>query len=121
MKKSLILLVAAAAFTLGAEVRLAEGGKTKYTIVYEKSGNQRLDAAVKDLAGTLKEITGAEFPIKKEASGPKIFVGKKAPGDDKAMAIREVRVKSVGDDVYLQIDDLRMTELVTVISTQGKA
>ena len=56
MKKLLIsLCLAAAALTLCAELRLAEDGKTKYTIIYRKSGDVLLDAAVQDLAASLLE------------------------------------------------------------------
>ena len=102
MKKLLCsLFLAAVALAFGAELRLAEDGKTDCTIIYEKSGNKRLNAAVKDLARTLEEITGAPFPVKTEASGPKIFIGRPAPGDTRSLAPREVRVKSVGGDLYI--------------------
>ena len=41
-----------------------------------------LDPAVRDLAATLKEITGAEFPVAEQSDGPKIFIGVTAPGDN---------------------------------------
>ena len=80
-------------------IELANGGRTAYTIVYEFSGDELLDPAVKDLAATLKEITGAEFPIKAEASGPGIFIGKTAPGDKTDFRSRERRIKSVGSGI----------------------
>lgn len=102
MKKLLCSLAGAAlVLTLGAGIRLAEDGSTKYTIVCGKSGGKRLKAAVKDLAKTLKQMTGAEFPVKAEAAGPKIVIGQAAPGDGKPLAPREVRAKSVGDDIYI--------------------
>ena len=105
MKKLFISLgLALAALTLCAEVRLANGGKTDYTIIYRKSGDVLLDPAVKDLADTLKEITGAEFPIKSEAAGPKIFIGRTAPGDKADFRSRERRIKSVGRDLYIYGD-----------------
>ena len=73
MKKILCsLFMAAAALAFGDELRLAEDGKTDYTIICEKTGVGRLNAAVKDFAGTLKKITGARFPVKTEAAGPRI-------------------------------------------------
>ena len=105
MKKlSVSLILALAALTLCAEIKLAEGGKTDYTIIYRKSGDVLLDPAVRDLADTLKEITGATFPVKTEAAGPKIFIGKRAPGDTAEFQSRERRIKSVGDDLYIYGD-----------------
>ena len=105
MKKTFVsLLLTVAAFALFAEVRLAENGKTKYTIIHEFKGDALLDPAVRDLADTLHEITGAEFPVKAESSGPKIFIGKCAPGDKADFRSRERRIKSVGDDLYIYGD-----------------
>ena len=103
MKKLLYSLFLAAAFALplGAEVRLAEGGKTDYTIVCKKSGDKRLAAAVKDLAVTLEKITGAKFPVKEAADGPKIVIAQLPSSDTKPLAEREVRAKSVGKDLYI--------------------
>ena len=99
MKKLLYSLFIAAAFalTLGAEVRLAEGGKTDYTIVCKKSDDKRLGAAVKDLAKTLEKITGAKFPVKEAADGPKIVVAQVPASDTKPLAERAARVPLVHD------------------------
>jgi hypothetical protein len=83
---------------------LAENGATKYTIIYKPSGDLLVDPAVKDLAATLREITGAKFEIAEKADGPKIFIGVTAPGDDAPIASRERRIKSVGDDLYIYGD-----------------
>ena len=88
----------------GQAIELARGGRTAYTIVYKFSGDQLLDPAVRDLADTLKEITGAEFPIKDEAPGPCIYIGKTAPGDTEAFKSRERRIRSVGKDLYIYGD-----------------
>ena len=105
MKKTFVsLLLTLAALALFAEVRLAENGKTEYTIIHEFKGDALLDPAVRDLADTLKEITGAEFPVKPDASGPKIFIGKTAPGDQADFRSRERRIKSAGDDLYIYGD-----------------
>ena len=108
MKKS-IMLTAAAATLAGCiagsgPVQLAEAGKSDYTIIYEFKGDVLLDPAVRDLADTLKEITGAEFPVKAQADGPKIYIGKRAPGDDADFQSRERRIKSVGKDLYIYGD-----------------
>ena len=105
MKKLLLLVsVVAALFPALAEVELAKDGRTAYTIVYKFSGDVLLDPAVRDLAATLREITGAEFRIAEQAEGDKIFIGVPAPGDDAPCASRERRVKSVGRDLYIYGD-----------------
>ena len=77
MKKFLLLaLTVAATLAVRAEIALAKNGETNYTIVYKFSKDVLLDPAVRDLAATLKAITGAEFPIAEQADGPKIFIGK---------------------------------------------
>ena len=106
MKKFLLCtLVFAAAVAARAELVLARDGKTDYTIIYD-FGNKDvlLDPAVRDLANTLKEITGAEFPIKTQADGPCIYIGRTAPGDNAEFQSRERRIKSVGKDLYIYGD-----------------
>ena len=111
MKKSVatILTAAAAVVLTGCAaqtqpITLAENGKTACTIIYQPSGDMLLDPAVNDLAATLKEITGAEFPVAEKADGPKIFIGVPAPGDTEPCASRERRIKSVGGDLYIYGD-----------------
>ena len=87
-----------------SKLTLAKDGKTEYTIIHEFKGDTLLDPSVRDLAATLKEITGAEFPIKSEAAGPKIYIGKTAPGDQADFQSRERRIKSVGNDLYIYGD-----------------
>ena len=100
-----IAFSALAAFAAPAELTLAENGRTDYTIVYDFSrGDPLLDPVVRDLADTLKEITGAEFPVKPQAEGPAIRIGVPAPGDTADFAARERRIKSVGRDLYLYGD-----------------
>ena len=86
------------------QLALAKDGKTEYTIIYEFKGDTLLDPSVRDLAATLKEITGAEFPVKAEAAGPKIYIGKTAPGDTAAFQSRERRIKNAGRDLYIYGD-----------------
>ena len=105
MKKILLLLsTVAAAISLRAEIELAKDGATDYTIVYKFSGDVLLDPAVRDLAATLKSITGAKFPVAENADGPKIVIGVAAPGDNKPCASRERRIRSVGKDLYIYGD-----------------
>ena len=108
MKKFLLAMFAvAAALTAQAEIVLARGGKSDYTIIYDaKTPDVLVDPAVRDLAETLREITGAEFPIKAQAAaeGPKIHIGVTPPGDKDDFASRERRIKSVGSDLYIYGD-----------------
>ena len=85
-------------------VTLAKQGKTTYTIVYEFSGDVLLDPAVRDLAATLEEITGAKFPVAPKTTGNGIYIGVAAPGDQDKFASRERRIKSVGKDLYIYGD-----------------
>ena len=104
------LLFALAAFSAvicpAAELlTLAENGKTTYTIVYDFSAKDALlDPVVTDLADTLKEITGAEFPVAPKTDGPGIYIGKVPPGDRADLAARERRIKTVGRDLYIYGD-----------------
>ena len=107
--KRLFVIAAAlfcgAAVAAPAELVLAENGKTGYTIVYDfDRKDPLLDPVVRDLADTLREITGADFPVAPRAAGPAIRVGE-APPDDKAeFSARERRIKSVGGDLYIYGD-----------------
>ena len=103
MKRMLLGMAALAVLMpLAAEVKLAQEGKTVYTIVYDfGQPDPLLDLAVRDLAAALTEITGAEFPVRSAADGPKIVIGKPAPGDTAEFESRERRIKSVGADLYL--------------------
>ena len=107
MKKLLIaaaLATVAALSVTGDELKLASGGKTDYTIIYKFSRDALLDLSVRDFAGILKEITGATFPVREDADGPKIYIGRRAPGDDAPFRSRERRIKSVGKDLYIYGD-----------------
>jgi len=84
---------------------LAKDGKTEYTIVYDfGKGDALLDPVVRDLADTLKEITGAEFPVAPKTDGPGIYVGKMPPAEKADFAARERRIKTVGRDLYIYGD-----------------
>ncbi len=111
MKKFAASMFSAAAVAIAgcaafgsSETVLAQNGKTNCTIVYKFSGDMLLDPAVRDLAATLEEITGAKFPIAEQADGPKIIIGVPAPGDKEPCASRERRIKSVGNDLYIYGD-----------------
>ena len=106
MKKLLLWTIAvAAAVAAQAEIVLAKDGRTDYTIIYDaKAPDVLLDPAVRDLAATLQEITGAEFPVKTRTDGPKIVIGVTPPGDTADFASRERRIKTVGKDLYIYGD-----------------
>ena len=62
---SACMIAAACAATLpaAAEIRLASGGKTDYTIVAPEKPTKHEKAAVDDLAMYLSQITGAKFSV----------------------------------------------------------
>ena len=108
-----LFMICAAAFALcasGAEggITLAKDGKSPYTIAYDTDNqNPVFRAALKDLSNYLREITGANIPLAYQSGGPRIFVGKRAPGDDKPFTgVRERRIRSVGSDLYIYGDGL---------------
>ena len=102
---ALVAHAAEAADGAAAPLVLAENGKTEYTIVYDFGKKDvLLDPVVRDLADTLHEITGAEFPVKPQTNGPAIRIGEIPPGDRVEFAARERRIKSVGRDLYIYGD-----------------
>ena len=86
------------------KLTLAKNGRTAYTIVYKLSGDVLLDPAVRDLAATLEEITGAKFPVAAATRGHSIYIGITPPGEKPEFASRERRIKSVGADLYIYGD-----------------
>ena len=99
------LLAAAAAFA-GDKLVIAQDGKSSYTIGYDAENKDPVyRAALDDLKNFLREITGAHIPLAYQAGGPRIIVGKRAPGDDAPFSgVRERRIKSVGPDIYIYGD-----------------
>ena len=108
MKRFLLLFAAAFAFACGAgeKLTLAENGKSTYTIGYDAENKDPVfRAALKDLSGHLRQITGAYIPLAWQAGGPRIIVGKRAPGDEAPFTgVRERRIRSVGKDIYIYGD-----------------
>lgn len=99
----------------GSEVlRLAEAGNTTYQIVTDtESGSVEVYAA-ETLAASLKEMTGAEFPVvspgERDAKRPSIFIGlseparaRLAPDEEPLAKLRDQEhvVRSVGRDILL--------------------
>lgn len=81
-----------------APLKLAENGKTDYTIVVPSNASAVDQFAAKELAFFLKEITGAVFPIANTAKGSAVYIGvpkgKNLP-DDVSM------IETSGKDLHL--------------------
>ncbi|MBR5838675.1 MAG: hypothetical protein IKZ84_09025 [Victivallales bacterium] len=98
---------AVVSLTLAAKAELkltiAQNGKSDYCIHFDKEDKDpRFVAAIKDLSGFLKEMTGATIQLDTETAAHKIIVGYRAPGDDKPFSgVCERRIKSVGEDIYI--------------------
>lgn len=88
------------------KITIAQDGKSDYCIRFDKDDKDlRFVAAIKDLGDFLHEITGATIPFDDQTAAHKIIVGERAPGDDKPFSgVRERRIKSVGNDIYLYGD-----------------
>lgn len=74
-KLSVILLAAAAFCAFGAPLKLAENGKTNYSIVLNKNASNVDKLAAKELAFFLKKMTDADFAVTTEKKSPAIFIG----------------------------------------------
>ena len=108
MKKlfTIIALFCAAAAFAGGKLTIAKDGKSRYTIGYDAENKDPVyRAALNDLSEHLREITGAYIPLAYQSGGPRIIVGQRAPGDDAPFTgVRERRIKSVGNDIYIYGD-----------------
>jgi len=70
MKSRRLLLcccVLCSSYSARAELNLADGGKTKFVIITQPGAIPAETNAAQELASTLKQITGAEFPIQSAA------------------------------------------------------
>ena len=97
---ALVTLLFASAAPLYAEVVVADGGKTSYSVVTRIDPTPREAEAADDLVKYLTLVTGAEFRLGGFGKY-RICVGVPAPGDDKPLRRRETRIKSVGNDIYM--------------------
>ena len=98
---SIIFMTTVLGFALqAATIDLASGGKTSYTIVAPENPSGEEQEAVKDLRWHLNHITGAKFNIGK-AGKKNIFVGHKAPSDNKPLARYERRIRTENGNIYL--------------------
>ena len=84
----------------GAELVLADGGKTAYKVVAPENVDAMEAAAAKDLRQTLKEITGADFSARQNKTKC-IYIGVQAPCDKKPLAHNERRITSCDGNIYL--------------------
>ena len=84
----------------GAEIVLADGGKSDYRVVAPERPSELEKLAVADLARTLTEITGADFSVAPGKTRA-IYVGRPAPGDRAPLGKFERRVTTEEGDVYL--------------------
>ena len=83
-----------------AELTLADGGKTAYKVVVVEGADKLAKAAARDLAATLKEITGADFSDNAGKS-KSIFVGVAAPGDKEPLKEFERRIVTEDGNLYI--------------------
>ena len=106
----LLTSIAVFSFSLAAKAEpkliISQDGKSEYCIHFDKEDKDpRFVAAIKDLSGFLHEITGATIPFDDQTAAHKIIVGERAPGDDKPFSgVRERRIKSIGEDIYIYGD-----------------
>ena len=61
---SLLLLLAGWPFSVRAQLHLAEHGKTKFVIISQPGATAAETNALGELARTLREMTGVEFPVR---------------------------------------------------------
>ena len=78
LRLSVLLAVSLASPTFAATLRLADSGKTGYSIVVDPDAIAAEKHAAAELAVFLKQVTVADFPIKTTAeppAGPLLLVG----------------------------------------------
>jgi hypothetical protein len=82
-----------------AALTLTADGKTDYTIIVARDAIATEQTAARELAEILKQVTGADFPIRTEASGSKqILVGGKQPD---TLGHDGIVIKTAGDTLIL--------------------
>lgn len=107
MKHLACLIVILICSTTSA-IELSRDGKTDYRIVIPAAADVSTKAVAEDMAGMLKEISGATFAVvtdDTEAATREIVVGhdnKRLAGiDTSKMAIGEYEIKTAGDKLYI--------------------
>src|SRR5687768_4332445 len=94
---SLLLFFMAATSTTHAGIRLSERGRARCVIVSQPGATQAEKHAARELANTLKQITGADFEIRTE-SGPAesaVIIG---PGPVAQQHFPDVKLDSLGGE-----------------------
>ena len=105
-----LFTIVAALFCVAAladgKLVIARDGQSRYTINYDTDNHDPVyRAALKDLRDHLRAMTGATIQLAYQSGGPRIIVGRRAPGDDAPFTgVRERRIKSVGNDIYIYGD-----------------
>ena len=84
----------------GAEIVLAENGKTAYEVVAPQAPDGMTAGAVEDLRETLHEITDADFTAR-TGKTRSIFVGVQPECDKKPLEDDERRITTFNGDLYL--------------------
>ena len=108
-----------ASMALAAPLRLAVGGKTGYSIVVDPDAIAAEKHAAEELAVFLKQVTGADFPVKTTAetpAGPLLLVGpgrvanQVAPGLNlEGLKLDGIVIETVGENLLLAGDRPRGT------------
>ena len=91
------------------DISLVTDGKSTYTIVISSTPTVQEEFSAGELSEYLKQISGAELPIKSDASGPRIIVAQakngKGPGDinftEEEAQYDAFVIKTVGQNLYL--------------------
>ena len=93
---SLLLIISIS--LCAAPLKLAENGKTNYTIVLSSNASAIDKLAAKELAFFLKEITGINYQISTTQKSPAIFIG----NNKSTKLANDVNVvETIGKDLYL--------------------
>ena len=98
--RSALCSLAALTAVSGAELVLAENGRTEYKVVAPTQATPAEAAAAEDLETTLKEITGADFSASPDKT-KRILVGVVPPCDKEPLHEDERRVTTHGGELYL--------------------
>jgi hypothetical protein len=93
-----LLAISFPSMASAAPLRLTAGGKTRYAIVVDPDATAAEKHAADELAAFLKQVTGAEFPVKVTAelpSGPLLLVG---PGHVASQVAPSVKLEGLQPD-----------------------
>ena len=101
---ALVTLLFASAAPLYAEVVVADGGKTSYSVVTRIDPMPREAEAADDLVKYLTLVTGAEFRLGGFGKY-RICVGVPAPGDDKPLRPAERKAR-----IEMQVQELQASD-----------